>query len=279
MNYMLTYLALISALSLPAAASDKILSLDYCADQFVLALADKDQIIGVSTEARDAHSFYRARAADIPRFRASTDLILTQKPTLVVRSWAGDKRLLDTLERLEIPVITIQYAQDPKGIDSNVDRLAQAIGQQARGQALTKTAQERLDRLKALSPYDQSAVYITPGAYTTGVGTFVHNVMALAGIGNAFADGGYSGWFPIPMEKLVENPPKLVVTSFYDSHSSVQNHWGVARHGYIKDMLNKTPTVDVPGSMMACSGLFMVDAAEHLREQMDALLQNEGQER
>lgn len=271
MRYWLAYLALIVALSSPSRAKDRILSLDYCADQFVLALADRSQIIGLSSEARDDHSFYRDRAQDIPRFRASTDLILAQKPTLVVRSWAGDKRLLSLLKQVNIPVISIEFAQDPKAIGSNVSNIAKAMGQETRGQAMVADAKKRLARLQGLPAYNKRAIYLTPGAYTTGAGTFVDDVMTLAGIGNAFAELGYSGWFPIPMEHLVQSPPELVVTSFYDSRSAVQNHWGVARHGYIRQMLDTTPTVDVPGSMMACSGLFLVEAAEHLRAQMTAL--------
>lgn len=269
MNILMAYLLL--SITSPLMAEDRIISLDYCADQFVLALADEKQIIGVSSEARDAHSFYRERANNIPRFRADIDQILTQRPSLVVRSWAGDRRLLTLLERLEIQVITIEHAQDMKAIQSNVLRLAKAIGQESRGNAMIADAEMRMARLKALPAYGESAIYLTPGAFTTGAGTFVSKVMALAGIGNSFANKGYTGWFPIPMERLVQSPPSLIVTSFYDSHASVQNHWGIARHDYIRKMLDKTPTVDVPGSMMACSGLFIVDAAEHLRRQMDKL--------
>ena len=278
MKHQLTYLLVLLSIASPLIAEDRIMSLDYCADQFVLALADRDQIIGVSNEARDAHSFYRERAKNIPRFRADADQILTQRPSLVVRSWAGDKRLLDLLGRLDIQVITLEHAEDMKAIQSNVTRIAKAIGQESRGKAMIADAEMRIARLKALPAYGKSAIYLTPGAFTTGAGTFVSKVMALAGIGNSFADRGYKGWFPIPMERLVQAPPSLIVTSFYDAHASVQNHWGIARHGYIRKMLDEIPTVDVPGSMMACSGLFIVDAAEHLRGQMDKLTSAEKEE-
>ncbi len=271
MKILATYFLIALGIAAPAVAEDRIMSLDYCADQFVLALADESQIIGVSSEARDAHSFYRERAKNIPRFRADADQILTQRPSVVVRSWAGDKRLLDLLERLDIQVISIKHAQDPKDIQSNVLHIAKAIGQVSRGKTIIADAEMRMAKLKTLPAFGESAIYLTPGAFTTGAGTFVSKVMALAGIGNSFADRGYKGWFPIPMERLVQSPPTLIVTSFYDSHASVQNHWGIARHGYIRKMLDGTPTVDVPGSMMACSGLFIVNAAEHLREQMDKL--------
>lgn len=256
----------------PALAEDRILSLDYCADQFVLALGDKYQIIGLSQEARDSHSFYRDRAEGISLFRANADIIISQKPTLIVRSWAGDNRLLGFLERLDIPIITIQHAEDPKDIDKNLVAVAKAMGQVERGDVILRQTKERLSQLKKMPRYDMNGIYLTPGAFTTGVGTFVNNVMELAGIGNEFSNMGFEGWFPIPLEQLVLKPPELIVTSFYDSQSARQNHWGVARHGFIKKMIENTPNIDVPGSMMACSGLFLVDAAEHLRVEMDKVL-------
>lgn len=272
MRLFFSYFLVLTVTATSVIAEDRIISLDYCADQFVLALADENQIIGVSTEARDAHSFYRDRAQDIPRFRADADLILSQNPTLVVRSWAGNARLLTLLDKLEIPVVTIQHFEDPKEIHENILILARAIDQEIRGNNLIEEAEKRLTALQALPKYNSSALYLTPGAFTTGSGTFVDKVMMLAGIGNFFADRDFKGWFPIPMEYLVQTPPSLIVTSFYDSHSAVQNHWGIARHGYIRKMLDDTPSVDVPGSMMACSGLFIIDAAEHLRAQMDAIV-------
>lgn len=274
MMRMISYLAVVLAFSQMLLADDRVLSLDYCADQFVLGLGDEAQIIGVSNEARDDHSFYRDRAASIPRYRATADIILTLKPSLVVRSWAGDQRLLTLLEKLDIPVVTITYAEGREGTAQNIAKVAVAIGQDARADVMIADIQARRDALEALPGYNTSATYLTPGAYTSGSGTFIDKVMALAGFGNAFADAGYEGWIPIPMEHMVKTPPSLIVTSFYDSHSAVQNHWGVARHNYVRNLIEETPALDVPGSMMSCSGLFMVDAAEHLRREMDKITEN-----
>ena len=272
MRTLLLSIAMILGINSPLLPKDRVMSLDYCADQFLLSIADKEQIIGVSTEARDPHSFHRLNADGIPQFRADADQILTQNPSLVIRSWAGDKRLLTLLDKLKIPVISIEHFEDPKDMQSNVMIVANALGQQERGKNMIADAELRLERLRSLNKFNVSALYLTPGAYTTGSGTFANKVMLLSGIDNIFSLKGYNGWFPIPMELLVINPPKLIVTSFYDSKSSAQNHWGIARHSYIRDMINDTSSIDVPGSMMACSGLFIVDAAEHLRKQMDELI-------
>ena len=83
---------LCAAISLPALAGPdrpSLVSLDYCADQFVLALADHDQIIGLSPDADAAHSFLREKAKGLPKTSASTEEVLQQKPDLVLRTWRG----------------------------------------------------------------------------------------------------------------------------------------------------------------------------------------------
>ena len=44
-----------------------LVSLDYCADQFVLALADREQILAVSKDAERRFSHLREKAAAFPR--------------------------------------------------------------------------------------------------------------------------------------------------------------------------------------------------------------------
>ncbi|MCC6788878.1 MAG: ABC transporter substrate-binding protein, partial [Hyphomonadaceae bacterium] len=54
-------MALICA-STAQAEPRRIVSLDYCADQFVLALADREQVAALSVGARRDDSYFRDRA-------------------------------------------------------------------------------------------------------------------------------------------------------------------------------------------------------------------------
>ena len=61
-------LASMLAISLPAVADKaNIISIDFCADQYLLALADKTQIQAVSYEAVGPRSFYGTRAEGLSK--------------------------------------------------------------------------------------------------------------------------------------------------------------------------------------------------------------------
>ena len=71
----------------PAVAQPRrIVSLDYCADQFVLALADREQIAALSRGARRDDSYFRARAAGIRQTRGALEEVLALDPQGVVLS-------------------------------------------------------------------------------------------------------------------------------------------------------------------------------------------------
>src|SRR5271167_3350439 len=65
----------------------RIVSLNACADQYLIALADKDQIAALTQFARDPNlSFYAARARDYPYTHGQAEAVLALRPDLIVGS-------------------------------------------------------------------------------------------------------------------------------------------------------------------------------------------------
>ena len=87
-----------------------VVSLDYCADQFVLGLADREQILAVSHGADKPHSYLRERADGIPQIRSATEDVIALNPDLVMAQWGADARALAMYERFGIEVHQIGSA-------------------------------------------------------------------------------------------------------------------------------------------------------------------------
>ena len=51
----------------------RIVSLDYCADQYVLKLADREQILAISPDATGDFSYMREAARGVPTVRAAAE--------------------------------------------------------------------------------------------------------------------------------------------------------------------------------------------------------------
>src|SRR5580704_3855210 len=92
----------------PSLAGPRVVSLDQCADQYVLAMAPRADIVGLSTRARNADSYLKAEAQSLPERRATAESVLAARPDIVVRYWGGDARLVSDLERRGVRVLTIE---------------------------------------------------------------------------------------------------------------------------------------------------------------------------
>lgn len=241
----------------PSVHGLRILSLDQCADQYVLALA-REQVVGLSHRADDPDSRLRDRARGLPLRRASIEAVLGARPDVVVRSWGGDARLLQALERRGVTVVTLQDADDLDGVRTSVRRAATAFGRPERGEALLADMDRRLARARG-AWRGQGALYLTPGAYTTGPGTLIDQLMRLTGLRNLARAPGYQ---PAPTERVVLNPPALVVRGFFDQ--TRWTRWAPGRSPVLDRALAGRTAADLPASLLACPTWFAGEAAEQL---------------
>jgi iron complex transport system substrate-binding protein len=235
----------------------RVVSLDFCADQFVIKLADRGTIVAVSPDATRDFSFMRAEAKGLDQVRPDAETILALKPDVVVRSYGGGPQMVPFLERAGIKVHQIGWGEDFAAVRTNVRAAAEALGQPARGEAVVADFDRRL---KGLKPAPQvSALYVTPGGVTTGPGSLVDRMMSQAGLVNFQTQ---KGWNPLPLERLATERPAMVVTAFFTAQSPHQDYWSQARHPLVRQMLTDLPVARLDGGATACSGWFMVDAME-----------------
>jgi len=252
--------ALAAALALAgeAAASPTVMSLDSCADQYVLALSPREAIIGVSARADDRDSYMRKAARGVPVRRATTETVLSLRPDVVVRYWGGDARIDGALTRRGIKTVRIEDANDFSTVRSNVRSVAAALDRRAAGEALVADLDRRLAR-SAGAWKGRSALYFTPTGYTSGAGTLMDAMMRAAGLVNVVSG---AAWAPIPLEKLVREPPRAFVLGFFDDFATAMTRWGPGRHEALRRRLNGRTVASLPGAMIGCPAWFIGEGVE-----------------
>lgn len=238
-------------------ASLRVVSLDFCADQFVVKLADRADILAVSPDATRDFSFMRREAKGLRQVRPDAEAILALKPDVVIRSYGGGPQMGPFLERAGIKVHQIGWGENFAAVRNNVREAAAALGQPARGEAVVAEFDRRLANLKPAAQV--SGLYVTPGGVTTGPGSLVDRMMGQAGLVNFQTQ---KGWNPLPLERLVTERPAMLVTAFFTAQSPHQDYWSQARHPLVRTMLADLPVARLDGGATACSGWFMVDAME-----------------
>jgi iron complex transport system substrate-binding protein len=243
-----------------AQAAPRVLSLDQCADQYVLALSPRNAIVGLSTRADDADSRLRAEARGLPLLRTDLETALAARPQVVVRNWGGDPRLVRSMQARGVQVVELGEASGFGDVRRNIRNVAAALGQNARGEALIGRMDGQLARA-AGAWKGARALYLTPGGLTAGPGTLVDAALRAAGLTNAEARGGYR---TISLERLALEPPQAVVLGFFDTFQLAGDSWGAGRHAVLRKVVRTRAIASLPGAMLGCPDWGAAEAAELL---------------
>lgn len=261
-------LAVVGGLSATSAddANKRLASLDYCADQFVLALSPSHDIAAVSIDATSVYSFLGAKAVGLPKLRGSAEEILALSPTLLVRQWKGSAAIDGLLARAGIETFILPFTLTPESLMA----FGAHIGREAEARAFVEKRTRMRSRLEEAPQLPLKALYVTPSGFTAGQGTGVDNIIRWAGLDTVAKTYGLSGWGALPMEAIVRNQPDVIVTSFFDLPRAPSN-WSLSGHPRIEEFLRDLPVIDLPARYMACSNLFAIDAADFIRRQAENL--------
>ena len=240
----------------------RIVSLDYCADQFVLKFANNSQIAAVSPDAEEPFSYMRAAAEGVPVVRPIAEDVLALNPDLIVRSYGGGPKAGHFFSRAGVPVLQVGYAADLNGVRRVTLDMAQGLGAPEKGRTVVAELDAKLLQIKqAVSDQNNTALYMTTFGVTTGPGSLVHELMAAAGLENFEAE---PGWRPIPLERLVTDNPDTIAAAFFDDPKSLKDRWSAMRHPISVRQLANRPSVHVDGAWTSCGGWFVADAVKAL---------------
>lgn len=198
-----------------AAAPQRVVSLNPCLDAILVAVADPTQIAALSHYARDPQSSTIAEIARrLPYTYESTEEILAFSPDLVLASVHSGVGTRAALDRMKVRVATFGVPDAVSDSLSQIRDLAAEIGQSARGATLIAQIENAL-AAAAPPPSKASiqALVFQPGGLVAGKGTLVDEMLRRTGFENVAARYGIGLWGKASLEKVIADPPQLLLSS------------------------------------------------------------------
>ena len=240
------------------AAPMRVLSLDQCSDQYVLALAPEAEL-ALSPRADDPDSRMRDAARGRRQVRPTLEAAIAFDPDVVVRYWGGEPRLLAALERRGVTVLLIDDATDLDGVQNTVRRISSGLGHPARGEAMIRHMDAQLATISPPAGSRPGALYLTAGGFTAGRETLVGAILMAAGFANL---AGSPGFAAVSVERIALNPPARFVLGFFDQ---IRADWrGAGRHPVVRRAAAGRVAARLPASVLSCPAWFAADAAAML---------------
>ena len=201
-----------------AAEPKKIVSLTPATTEILFALGAGDRV--VATDDGSDHPEQAVALPDVATFSSvDVEKVVALSPDLVVAGGLGftPAESITKLRDLKIPVVVI-YAPSVEGVLKDIELLGTATGTSADAASITSAMRADMDAVAAAvatkSPkprvfYDVGYDDTTGAIYAPADDSFLAEMVTMAG-GDAITSGD-PNTYEIPLEKLIEKDPQLIV--------------------------------------------------------------------
>lgn len=260
---------LLAAPAPPVTAPDaprRIVSLNLCADQLVLALADRAQIAGLTRNAANADmSSEAARARGLRILSSSAEEILEIEPDLIIGMPMYRSASTGVLRDMGYRTIDFRAADTLADIHGSIRTIAAAVGHPERGEALIATMAEQLAATSKPGRGRVAAYYQRRG-FMTGTGTLVDDLMQRVGLVNLAGRLGRPALSQLSIEELVAARPDFLIVDGATDRVIDQGS-EMLHHPALRDI----PRIRVPQAWTVCGGPSYAPAAQSMARQIAAI--------
>ncbi|WP_408590789.1 ABC transporter substrate-binding protein [Novosphingobium sp.] len=196
-----------------------IVSLNPCTDAILAEVADRSQVLALSHYSADprASSLDPAVARRFAFTRGTVEEVLALRPDLVVDGSFIDPATAAAYRRLGLRLETFGMAANVPDARAQVLRLAALAGHPERGAALVARIDAALAEAKPAPGSPPVATLMwEPGGIVPGDATLIADLMRYAGLANFAAARGLGQGQQLPLERVLADPPQLVITAGAD---------------------------------------------------------------
>lgn len=244
-----------------APRAPRIVSINPCVDAVLARVADPAQIAGISHYSQDA------RATSVPpgwarRFKATSgtaEEVVALRPDIVLAGPHVEPATVAALRRLRIALVQYPVAESVAQSIAQVRAIAAATGHAERGETLAAriAAAATPARVRPVG-----ALVWQGGGLVPGSGTLTDDLLKRAGFRNMSAAYGLKQWDVLPLEYLVADPPRVLLST---APEGVQDD-RMTGHPAVRRLARHIAVVPYPTRLMNCGGPTIIAAMARLRQ-------------
>jgi len=196
--------------ALAAAPASRVISLNLCTDQLVLALADRSAIVSVTYLARDCTISAQCRAAaSEPINYGTAEELVAAEPDLVLGGRYTTRPAIGIARRLGMKVLEFDPPSSLDMVRRQIRDVAEALGRPERSETMIAALDGRLAALPQAAPEGErpvATVYQANGM-TVGANSLIDAALQAAGFDNLARRLGLENYMYLPLETLIAGRP------------------------------------------------------------------------
>ncbi len=247
-----------------SSSSLKVASINLCTDQLLMELADPEQIISISNLSFEkSGSYHYQQAHAFASNEGHAEQIFILNPDIVLAGQYTATHTLRQLKELGLNVQIVPIANSLDSMMSNIELVANSIGQAERGKALLAGIKKRLQKIEPAPAIQPSVAAYDPNGYTVGNDSLRGELMRLAGWKNIASEAGIDSFGTLDLETLVRLAPNAIIESPY-SEGTYSRGQQLLQHPAIRSAGINPLVIRMQSNMTICAGPWTLDVIDRL---------------
>lgn len=270
MRWRLPLVAVVLAISAGSsfAAAPRIVSMNICTDQMLLALADPAQIIGLSRFARDGRLGWVQGAQKFPVLSGGAEDILVLKPDVVTASQFDKRSTRELLKANGVNLIELPVPRSIGEVREQIREMGNIAGHPERAVAEIARLDAAIVEARKLAGIRHFRVLpLSRRGWVPGGDSFVGAILKEAGLTNAAGEIGVDFGGFTSLEQIVQLKPDFLVVS--DAGDRAEDDGSAfLLHPALERFYPREKRIVIPERMTECGGVLLADAIEALTKEL-----------
>ena len=252
----------------------RVVSLNLCADAYLMAFAKPEQILGLTQQSSDPTlSAFVEEASNFPVSGGRMANILEQQPDIIIinnYSPPPNKALMD---RLGIKIVKLDAANSYQSARTEILQLGKAIHRLEAAKAyLAQLDKELEDARHTELTYMPSIINYQRRGIVVGETHILDDIIQLAGAQNLGRDTGRTIG-PMSLENLIRLQPDYVLSISENDEQTLKSQdrgSEILNHPALQKMFSVERHIYIPQNLTVCAGATTPKAVAHLIETLQS---------
>ena len=252
----------------------RVVSLNLCADAYLMAFAKPEQILGLTQQSSDPTlSAFVVEASNFPVSGGRMANILEQQPDIIIinnYSPPPNKALMD---RLGIKIVKLDAANSYQSARTEILQLGKAIHRLEAAKAyLAQLDKELEDARHTELTYMPSIINYQRRGIVVGETHILDDIIQLAGAQNLGRDTGRTIG-PMSLENLIRLQPDYVLSISENDEQTLKSQdrgSEILNHPALQKMFSVERHIYIPQNLTVCAGATTPKAVAHLIETLQS---------
>jgi len=252
----------------------RVVSLNLCADAYLMAFAKPEQILGLTQQSSDPTlSAFVEEASNFPVSGGRMANILEQQPDIIIinnYSAPPNKALMD---RLGIKIVKLDAANSYQSARTEILQLGKAIHRLEAAKAyLAELDKELEDARHTELTYMPSIINYQRRGIVVGETHILDDIIQLAGAQNLGRDTGRTIG-PMSLENLIRLQPDYVLSISENDEQTLKSQdrgSEILSHPALQKMFSAERHIYIPQNLTVCAGATTPKAVAHLIETLQS---------